>query len=316
MKVSIRRFAVVGITIALLAFVLSLRYGAVSGADMDLVIQLRLPRVLLAAAVGMGLAVAGAVLQALFTNPLCEPYTLGISSGSALGAIAGSALGIGAEYGGVGFTAFAGALLFAAILYLLGARRGMATSDLLLAGVMLGFFGSSLVALWMALADANGIQGALFWLLGDLSRARLRGAVMTWAAVGFLVFSLWVRSRDLDALLMGEEDAQALGVPVRGVRRRVLILSSLLVGFCVSAGGMIGFVGLMVPHLVRRFAGSLHRSLLPLAAVWGAAVLMVADLLARVTAAPYELPVGVVTALFGAPIFVWALARPRTGRGA
>jgi iron complex transport system permease protein len=303
------RLAIVGASLGLLAFLLSLKLGAAGNSDPLLVVQVRLPRVLLAAAVGAGLAVAGAALQALFANPLCEPYTLGISSGSALGAVLGGSLGIAADYGGVGLTAFAGALVFAAVLYLLSRRGGLPTASLLLAGVMLGFLGSSLVALYMALADSAGVQGALFWLLGDLSRARLRGAVLTLGAVAVLINSLWARSRQLDALLLGEEDAQALGVDVPRARRSVLVYTSLLVGFCVAAGGMIGFVGLVVPHFVRKFAGSLHRGLLPLAALWGAAVLMAADLGARLVANPYELPVGVVTALFGAPLFLWVLAR-------
>ncbi|MCC7442867.1 MAG: iron ABC transporter permease [Bdellovibrionales bacterium] len=308
------RLAVIGAAFGLLAFTLSLKLGVADHLDPELIVQLRLPRALLAAAVGAGLAVAGAALQALFANPLCEPYTLGISSGSALGAVLGGALGLAADYGGVGLTAFAGALVFAAVLQLLGSRGGFPTSSLLLAGVMLGFLGSSLVALWMALADAAGIQGALFWLLGDLSRARLQGAVLTWAAVGLLISTLWSRWRGLDALLLGEEDARALGIDVPALRKRVLISASLLVGFCVSSAGMIGFVGLVVPHFIRRFAGSLHSSLIPLSALWGAAVLMAADLGARLAASPYELPVGVVTALFGAPLFLWVLTRARGTR--
>ncbi len=294
------------------AFFIALKLGASPGADLDLVTGFRLPRALLASAVGMGLAVAGAALQSIFANPLAEPYTLGISSGSAFGAVVGAALGFEWLVAGVAGSAFLGALLFASVLYLISLRPGTGNLTLLLAGVMLGFLGSSLVALWMALADPNGIQGAIVWLIGDLSRARLRGAVFTMTAVVTLVFMIWGRWRDLDALLMGEEEALALGIPVTSARRRLIILTALLIGLCVSASGMIGFVGLVIPHVARRFSGSLHRALLPMAAVWGAASLTLADAIARYATRPFELPVGIVTALVGAPVFLWVILQRRT----
>jgi iron complex transport system permease protein len=290
-----------------MASMVALKLGAVPDAGIELVTQLRLPRVLLASAVGMGLAVSGAALQALFANPLCEPYTLGISSGSALGAVLGASLGLQWNFAGLAGSAFAGALVFALVLYLISLRPGTGNLTLLLAGVMLGFLGSSLVALWMALADANGLQGAMFWLMGDLSRARLNGAVVSGGLSLALTFAIWSRWHDLDGLLLGEEGAAALGVPVAAARKRLIVLTSLLIGLCVSGGGMIGFVGLIVPHFLRRFAGSLHRVLLPLCAIWGAGALTLADGFARVVARPYELPAGVVTALVGAPLFIWIM---------
>jgi iron complex transport system permease protein len=286
------------------AFLMALKLGAVSDADYDLILQIRVPRAVLAGAVGMGLAVAGAALQSLFANPLCEPYTLGISSGSALGAALGSTLGLGWIFTGIALPAVAGALVFALILYLISRRPGIGNLSLLLAGVMLGFMGSSLVALWMALADINGIQGAIFWLLGDLSRARLRGSILVFVSCLFLVFALWRSSRDLDALLMGEEGAATLGVDVASARKRLIGVTSLLVGLCVSASGMIGFIGLIIPHFARRMVGSLHYRLIPLTAIWGAAALTIADGVARSIVTPYELPVGAITALLGAPLFL------------
>ena len=203
----------------LLAFVLALRIGAVADLDASTVVQLRLPRALLAAAVGIGLSVAGAALQALFANPLCEPYTLGISSGSALGAVLGSALGWQLAYSGLAGSAFVGALVFAGVLYLIARRPGTGNVTILLVGVMLGFLGSSLVTVWVALSDANGISGAMVWLWGDLSRARLEGAVVSLGAALFLTLLVWLRWRELDALLMGEEGALSLGVDVGAVRR-------------------------------------------------------------------------------------------------
>ncbi|OFZ20610.1 MAG: hypothetical protein A2X94_11350 [Bdellovibrionales bacterium GWB1_55_8] len=304
-------FFLAGLLTWLASFALSLRFGAVVDADWKLIAQLRIPRALLASAVGMGLSTAGATLQALFSNPLCEPYTLGISSGAALGAVIGSALGLQWLLAGLTGSAFIGALAFMGVLFVIAHRPNVSNLSLLLAGVMLGFLGSSLLALWMALSDPEGIQGALVWLLGDLSRARLSGSVASIASMLGLLALIWSRSRELDALLMGEEDALGLGVAVQTVRKRLIILSSLIIAICVSAAGMIGFIGLVVPHFARRFVGSLHRSLLPAVAIWGAAALTLADLVARVATRPYELPVGVVTALIGAPVFLWVMLRKR-----
>lgn len=302
---------VVGIVAWAILFLLSLKTGSATDVDVEIITQLRMPRALMATAVGMGLAVAGAVLQALFTNPLCEPYTLGVSSGSALGAILGAWLGVPLLFAGLTGSAFLGALGFALVLYLISLRPRNGKFTLLLAGVMLGFFGSSLVAVLMALSDPNGIQGALFWLLGDLSRARPEGAMTSLAVILALVGVIWTRWRGLDALLVGEENALALGVDVARVRRSLLLLSSLLIGICVSGGGMIGFVGLVVPHLARRQVGSLHRRLIPVCAILGALCLMGADAVTRAVAKPYELPVGVMTALIGAPVFLWILLQRR-----
>jgi iron complex transport system permease protein len=282
---------------------------------MDLITALRLPRVLLASAVGMALGISGAALQALFSNPLCEPYTLGVSSGSALGAVVGVAFGLEWIVAGLAGTAFAGALFFTWILYMISRRAskdGSGHLTLLLAGVMLGFLGSSLVALTMAISDSRGIQGAIVWLLGDLSRARLSGAVFSTLSVFGLGIAIWNHRKELDALLMGEEQAATLGVNVTSARKRIVLLLSLMIAVSVAAGGMIGFVGLVVPHFVRRISGSLHYHLLPLAAIWGATVLILADVVARVAASPYELPVGAVTAVLGAPLALWVILQRRS----
>lgn len=293
------------------AIAIALCLGAVSDADFETIMRLRLPRVLLASAVGAGLAVAGAALQALFSNPLCEPYTLGISSGSALGAVLGAALGLEWMFAGLTGTGFIGAWVFAGFLYAISRKAGSGNATLLLAGVMLGLLGSSLVAVCMALSDANGIQGALVWLLGDLSRARMSGALFAVFTVLGLVIMLWRHWRELDGFLMGEEAAISLGVPVERTRRKMIVLTSALIGLCVSAGGIIGFVGLIIPHVARRLVGSLHLKLIPLSAILGAASLTAADAFARVAVRPFELPVGVVTALVGAPLFIWVMLRRR-----
>ena len=308
-RVQLSRFLLVSLVFFIASVAIALKSGAVQNADLDLILQLRLPRVLLASAVGIGLSVAGAALQALFANPLCEPYTLGISSGAALGAVLGTALGYEFSHAGLAGPAFLGALVFAGILSVISNRANASNLGTLLAGVMLGLLGSSLVAVWMAVSDAQGIQGALIWLMGSLARARLHGSLI--ALLGTLSLScfLWARWRELDALLLGEEGAQALGIAVKPARTRIILLSSLLVGLAVSGAGMIGFVGLMIPHFVRKYVGPLHLALLPFCALWGAIALNLADAAARVVLSPYELPVGVVTALAGAPFFLSILLR-------
>ena len=216
---------------------------------------------------------------------------------------------------GLAGSGLAGALVFTGILYLLALRTQASRFSLLLAGVMLGFFGSSLVAIWMTFSDANGIQGVLFWLLGDLSRARVSGSLMTLTFVIGLVVLVFLRHGELDALLLGEEGAASLGVDVRRTRRDLMLLSALLVALCVSAAGMIGFIGLVVPHFVRRWVGSLHMKLIPLACIWGATALVLADGIARVALSPFEVPVGVITSIVGAPLFVWLMMGKQTRSG-
>jgi len=305
------RSYILAIAVWIATFVVAMKIGAVTDASVDVLVELRLPRTLAASAIGAGLAVSGAALQALFANPLCEPYTLGISSGSALGAVLGASLGLNWMFSGLVGTAFLGALLFAGILYLISLREEVGSLTLLLTGVMMGFLGTSLVSIWLALSDANGIQAAILWLFGDLTRVRLDGAVFTFFGVAALCVFIWMRWRDLDALLMGEEDAISMGVEISSVRRRLILLISLMIGLCVSAGGMIGFIGLVIPHFVRKTVGSLHQRLIPLCAVWGAVALVVSDTLARSAVRPYELPVGVVTALVGAPAFLWIMIKRR-----
>jgi iron complex transport system permease protein len=299
----------------LIALGLALRFGSVSDIDMETLIAFRLPRAILASAVGMALAVSGAALQALFSNPLCEPYTLGISSGSALGAVLGFAFGFHWMVSGLAGTAFLGALVFMGALHFFANRfrkdGGSGNYSLLLTGVMLGFLGSSLVALCLAVSDQQGVQGVLSWLLGDLSRARLQGSIFSFISVTGLSFLVWNHRKELDALLMGEEMAMTLGMDVQNARKRLIFLCSMLIAVSVSAAGMIGFVGLVVPHLVRKRIGSLHQRLLPLSAIWGATSLVLADTLARMVTRPYELPVGAITAVIGAPFCLWVLARTR-----
>ncbi|MBI2711694.1 MAG: iron ABC transporter permease [Bdellovibrio sp.] len=308
-KSKVGKFYFISIFCWLLGVCAALQFGAVPNASTEIMTVLRMPRVVLASVVGMGLAVSGASLQSLFTNPLCEPYTLGISSGAALGAVLGISFGLEWNFLGLAGSAFAGAAVFSIFLFGLATHRRTNNASLLLSGVMLGFLGTSIVALWISLTDSNGMQAAIGWLFGDLSRARMRASIFIAAWVLILVGLIWSQWRELDALLLGEEGASAIGVDLPRTRRRIVLITSVLVGICVSSAGMIGFVGLVVPHFIRRFNGSMHFHLIPLAAIWGSLALVLADLGARYLARPYELPVGVVTALLGAPLFLAVVAR-------
>jgi iron complex transport system permease protein len=298
----------------LIAVITSLAFGATRALEWNWIWELRFPRMVLAFSVGAALSLSGAILQAFFKNPLCEPYTLGVSSGATLGAVMGSTLGLNALFYGLSPSALVGAGIFSGILLLASRSRKMSGPTLLLVGVMLGFLGSSLVAVWMALAEPAGVQSALSWLLGDLSRAEGPNALVTLGIVILILWRLMADHRSYDALLLGEEEANAIGVDIRKLRLRAVVYTSLLVSVAVSLSGMIGFIGLIVPQLVRARGSALHRRVFPLSALAGGTLLIGADTIARSIVAPYELPVGVVTAIVGAPFFILLLLRRRAIR--
>jgi iron complex transport system permease protein len=277
--------------------------------------ELRIPRTLLAIGVGSALSVSGVVMQTVLSNPLAEPYTLGIASGAALGAAMATSLGLKLSFFGLNVGAVIGALaVLTLLLKLVSGGRARQSDSMILLGVMLSLTCASMLAIWMALADPLGVQSINFWLLGDLSRVGLT------TAVALLVLSLvicgyfWVFSRKLDAFLFGESMVETFGVSHKQTQQITILLVSILVGFCVSAVGMIGFVGLVIPHLVRRhLKSSLHFHLIPLSFIWGAAVLAFSDALAHSVGEPHELPVGAVTALVGAPAFIYLFVRRRRG---
>jgi iron complex transport system permease protein len=271
--------------------------------------EIRLPRVLLAMLVGAALAVSGTALQALLRNPLADPYVLGISSGAALGAII--ALWIGGKVAAASpLVAFAGALVTMAWVYLLGRRAGrLASYTLVLAGVITASFLSAVILFVLTLLSTRDVRGIAFWLMGDLSLVTDTQLRVLLPVVAFGVLALYAFAKDLNVLLLGEEEAAHLGVNVARVQTAVYLLASLLTGVAVSVSGAIGYLGLLVPHLGRMVVGNDHRTLLPTAALGGAIVLTLSDTLARTVVAPAELPVGAVTALAGAPVFIYLLRR-------
>ena len=275
----------------------------------DILFQIRLPRILLGAAVGASLATAGASYQALLRNPLAEPYLLGISNGAAVGTMIALVF-FGANEWSRPVLAFAGALVATISVYRLARGRTGATPErLILAGVIVTTFLSSLIVFVTTMMDVTRIRSFTFWLLGDLSSTSqaLLPLSISIAIAGTVLLA--ANARALNLLMLGERDAFDLGVEVGRVRIVVFLIASMLVGSSVAASGSVGYVGLVVPHLVRLSLGSDNRLSIPAAAIAGALFVIIADSVARTIIAPRELPVGAITALIGAPLFIYLLKR-------
>jgi iron complex transport system permease protein len=284
--------------------------GDTSDVAAEVVRELRLPRAMAAFACGGLLALAGALMQVLLRNPLADPYVLGISGGASVGAL--SAMLFGLPLLLVNGGAFAGAL--AATLLVFGLARGDGSwtqTRLLLTGVIVAAGCGAAVALILSIAPENKLRGMLFWLMGDLSHAASPWPALAMLALGLLAALPF--SRDLNLLARGDLTARALGVPVARLRGGVYVLAALATAAAVTTTGSVGFVGLIVPHLVRLSVGNDQRVLLPAAALAGGALLTLADTLARTIVAPQQLPVGVLTALIGVPVFLYLLTRSPRG---
>ena len=271
---------------------------------------LRLPRVALAVLVGAGLGMAGAALQGSLRNALAEPYLLGVSGGAAVGAVCGVALGLSGD-AAIPLAAFAGAACaIGAALIVARAAGGRADPRvLLMSGVIIGAFANAAIMIVLADAPPNTVRGALWWMMGSVADATW-SRVAWLAAYGVLAATLLVwYARDIDALALGEEPAAALGVDVERSARRIFLLSSLLAAATVAAAGLVGFVGLVVPHLLRAAGVRRHRPLLLGSALAGSSLVVAADLAARIARPPAELPLGAVTAILGVPFFLAQLRR-------
>jgi iron complex transport system permease protein len=277
--------------------------------------DLRLPRALLAFVVGAALAGSGAIFQGLFRNPLADPFVVGISGGAALGAVAAIVAGVQVSVLGLGavtLASFAGALGVAALVWSISSVGGRANvTTLVLAGFAVGAFCAAIVSILVILHTKNWGE-AMLWMMGSVSRAD--GWMRVRVALPFVVLSLAAASvyaRDLNVMILGEEPAQQLGIEVERVKKVLLAAGTVAAAAAVAMCGVIGFVGLIVPHVVRRLAGPDHRTLLPLTVLGGGAFLVAADIVARVVLPPGGLPVGAVTALAGAPFFLFLLRRRR-----
>jgi iron complex transport system permease protein len=318
-------FAVVALlALALVVFLATLAVGSVSTAPgavldallgrgdpqvADLVLELRLPRALAAFAVGGLLAYAGVLMQVLLRNPLADPYVLGVSGGAAVGALTALAFGLGAA--AAHGNAFLGALASTLLVFALAhSRGGWTPTRLLLTGVVVAAGWAALIGLGLALAPDGRLRSMLFWLMGDLGYAENPRAALL--VLALLLGSALPFARELNVLARGAPEARALGVAVQPLTLAIYALASLATAVAVTQGGSIGFVGLVVPHVIRLAFGADHRLLLPGAVLAGGALLMAADALARSLVAPLMLPVGVVTAAIGVPLFLFLLNRTRS----
>ena len=277
-----------------------------------IVVDIRTPRVILSVLVGMGLAIAGAAMQGLFRNPMAEPYVLGMSSGAACGAAMAIVLGVGKIFGALSIPAlaFIGATATIFVVYNIARTEGkVPTETLLLAGIAVGFFLHAVVSFLKIIASHEALRDVVLWLMGSFALATWGDVKMVIAPVLFGVGLLYLFSRELNALQFGEETAMHLGMEVETVKRILLIASALVTAVAVSVSGIIGFVGLIIPHLVRLIIGPDHRILLPASALCGGIFLVLCDALARTVVQPTEIPIGIITAAIGAPYFVYLLRR-------
>ncbi len=321
------RYWLLGLGLALLvAMLLSLQLGAVgvgiealwqpvSGLEQQVFWQLRLPRTLLAVLVGASLALCGAVLQVLLHNPLAEPGLIGISSGASLAAVLTLSLsvhlGLSLPYWSLSLAAFFGALLVTLLLLAL-ARRRLGPGALLLFGVAVGILANAVLTWLLYLADDASLRSFLFWMMGSLGHGQ---PLSLWWWLPALLTLVWLvtQGRRLDVLALGDNQARLLGLNVRRLQPRLVLAVCLLTAFSVAMAGPIGFVGLVVPHLLRLLVGGKQRFLLPASMLAGAMVLTLADVAARTVLTVGELPIGAVTATLGAPVFIWLLVRRHAG---
>ncbi|MFH1823742.1 MAG: iron ABC transporter permease [Candidatus Firestonebacteria bacterium] len=280
--------------------------------EYSIIFDIRLPRIILGFAVGGALALSGVILQGMFRNPLVEPYTLGISGGAALGVCLNIIFRLYQTFGAVTLPLFgwAGAILVILLVYSLSIKKGiLKIQELLLTGVMISFISSSLIMLIMAVSRTEDLHGIIFWIMGSLEEPNwvLIKLTLLISVLGLFISCLFWK--DLNAFLLGEEEALHLGINIERTKRLLFILSSLLTGCSVAVAGIIGFVGLVVPHFVRMFVGSDHRILLISAFLSGACFLIFCDTLSRIVISPLELPVGVITGILGGSIFIYTLSK-------
>lgn len=312
-----------------ISIVISLRFGAVDislkdisealvlGESSDkytIFYKIRLPRVMLGAVMGAGLAIVGAVMQSVFQNPLVDSYTLGMSSGASLGAVIAIVTGVNSYIPGISslsFFAFLGAILTLSLVYMLSSTSGkVSTTSLLLSGIVVSYFISAIISVTMML-NHDKIENIIFWNMGSIAGANWNKCIIASAVIipsSLLLYYFW---RELNVMSFGEQRAQHLGVNTTKTKIVLLSVSSLIVGTVVSIGGTIGFVGLIAPHIARYFAGAENKKLLILTAMTGSIILMLADVLGRVIIRPAEVPVGIMTSVIAGPLFIYLLRKYR-----
>lgn len=274
--------------------------------------RIRFPRVLLASLTGATLSLGGLVFQALLRNPLAEPYILGISGGAAIGAIIGILMGL-ARFPGVCFTAFGGSMVTLMLILLMASGRSVLRKDsLLLSGVMVNAFCSAIIMFLVSMTQDSRLHNIIFWLMGDLSLADLSQVAILAVILLPCFAALFLFSNIMNLLLMGKDMALTMGVNIRLVTTTLLVITSFMVSTTVSHCGLLGFVGLVMPHLLRLILGPDHRVLVPACILGGAAYMVLCDLLARILPEQGEMPAGVITAMIGAPLFIYLLKRSQS----
>ncbi len=285
-------------------------YASLSPSERTILFSIRLPRVIFAGLVGASLSCAGVVFQALLRNPLADPFILGISGGSAVGAIIGIMLGLGSVPFGIPGLAFLGAVLTVILIFVVGkSGRELRSTTLLLAGVIVNAFFSAVIMFLISISSSADLHTITFWMMGNLG-------LVDWSTIAFegilLFFGfavIYSYARPLNLIVIGEETAMQLGVSVERTKIVLLLAASLITGLAVAFSGIIGFVGLVIPHIMRMLLGPDHRLLLPASLLSGASFLMITDTIARTLIPHSELPAGVITALLGAPYFIYLLRR-------
>ncbi|HHB1593347.1 TPA: FecCD family ABC transporter permease [Vibrio campbellii] len=315
--------AVASITVGPMNISFSDSLRSLTGAGSDLaphiqlvINEIRLPRTILCMFIGAILAICGVVMQGLFRNPLAEPGIIGVSAGAALGGA--FAIVVFADFSqnyptlmnlaALPFFAFLGGALTTVLVYWLGTNKfGTSVTIMLLAGVAISALSGAAIGFMNFIADDQMLRDLMLWSMGSLAGANWSGIALAAVTLVLLMFWFHKKAMSLNALLLGESEAKHLGVPVQKLKRQLILLSAVGVGITVSISGAIGFIGLVIPHLGRMLAGPDHRTLLPISALMGALLLTAADMFARVVVAPAELPVGIVTALIGAPFFIYLL---------
>ena len=286
----------------------------VKDTHIKIVTNIRLPRIVLASLIGMGLSVVGVAFQGMFKNPMADPYVLGVSSGAALGAASAIVLGYNAKFMGLGIIAimaFVGAIITTVCVYNI-ARVGnkVHTNTLLLTGIAISLFLSSVISVLM-IFNRNQIEKIIFWTMGSISAASWEQVLTLIPFIGFGTLFILFFSRELNIILLGDESAKNLGVEIERVKKIILVIASFMVAACVSVSGIIGFVGLIIPHMVRILVGPDHRVLIPFSALGGAIFVILSDTFARTIVAPIEIPLGVVTAILGAPYFIYLIYKSK-----
>jgi len=293
----------------------STEIGEFTRSQMHIVWHIRFPRVISAAFVGAGLSLVGVVIQAIVLNPLGSPYTLGISSGASVGAVAiivlGMFWGVSSHFIPVG--AFAGSIIAFVLVFFMAGRKGNFQSQrLILSGVAISYFFSAVCSFFTIIAEHRAAQQIVFWLLGGLSGVKWQDLWLVSTVVILGIFFLIFQYRSLNLLLMGEETAITLGLDVNSFRKKMFLITSLITGAIVSLCGVIGFIGLILPHICRLLVGSDHKKVIPLSCYCGAIFLIWVDVAARTILAPSEVPIGIITAICGVPFFIWLIQTKKT----